>query len=150
MKKLLLIILFVYTGFCCGREVSFVQREYSVKENLINHLVWKMKGAVFKFEQDGENCHLKSGGVVIHSWMKPLEVSGVIRSEKGSALLVQVSKKRGYYSSITRIVFTDGAWLSDEVLLAKHPTMKIRHRSVGILNVRRFAGLVVVGGSLDA
>ena len=114
-----------------AKDIVVSEREYSVATNLKDQLKWKLAGATFEFVQNGETCDLKSqDGVVIHSWGTSLEVSGAVASEKGTALLVRVMTAKGFYHGITRLRLKNGGWVVDEVMLDKHPAIKIRDRWV--------------------
>jgi hypothetical protein len=130
MKALVPLILLFRASLLHGQDEPPELPPYSVARGLQNVLTWEMKGATLTFEQDGEDCHLKSGADVVHSWKKPLQVHGVVRSETGTALLVLVRRGIGRYHSLTRIVLGDGGWRTDDVLLATHQSIKIRGRMV--------------------
>jgi len=131
MKLLITAIILLATPVMNGKGITIARHEYSVATNLGDKLTWKLAGGMLTFEQDGATCKLKNeAGEVIHLWDEKFEVSGAVSSENGTALLVCIMTSKGFYHGITRFVFKDAKWKTDEVMLHEHPNMKIRDRWV--------------------
>lgn len=133
--KILAILAYLHIALTLfGGEVSISPHQYLLKENLKDKLKWTMSTGTLEFTQDGETCELKDEvGKVIYRWEAPLEVSGVIASEKGTALLVQVMTNKGVYHGLTRFVLEGKTWRVSQVMLNNHPLIEIRDRWVSEL-----------------
>ncbi len=129
MKTLVALLCLSLAAAVLGKDIVVGGREYSVATNLNNQLEWKLTGTTFQFVQDDGKCEIKNDrGKLIHTWDSPLQVSGAVASENGTALLVRVMTAKGFYHGITRFILTDGTWKVDEVMLSDHPDMAIRDR----------------------
>ena len=134
MKSLIIVLSLFALPAVSGKDITVKARDYSVATNLKDQLTWEMKGNVLRFLQNEGKCELKNGkGDVLHTWETPLEVSGAVASENGTALLVRVMTAKGFYHGITRFVLKNGTWDIDEVMLGKHPDMKVRDRWINEL-----------------
>ena len=96
---------------------------------LASELVWEMNENTLTFGQGETGSYIQNENrEILYTWEDPLEVSGAIASENGTALLVRIMDSGGYYRGATRFILADGNWQVDEVMQKDHPSIDIRNR----------------------
>jgi len=111
------------------RVITPTVHSYSLSTNLKDKLVWEMNENTLTFGQGETGSYIQNENrEILYTWEDPLEVSGAIASENGTALLVRIMDSGGYYRGATRFILADGNWQVDEVMQKDHPSIDIRNR----------------------